>query len=92
MAAGETAQLAASSGPLSGTFYYTTATITFPSGRFSQAPIVITSSRDGNDGYTWAASSTTTTGFTGGVTSHGNGSAVWIRWTAVQMTSSSGAG
>jgi hypothetical protein len=92
MAAGETGQLAVAASSPAGGYYYLSVSITFPVGRFTSAPITTVSNRDGNLGFSQRANATTTTGFNAIISSQGSGSAVWLNWVAVQMTSGAGAG
>jgi hypothetical protein len=71
-----------------------TETITFPSGRFTATPIITIGMATGTlgRGVTITASSSTSFTVTGFVTSTGGATTTAFNWTAVQMTSGSGAG
>ena len=72
------------------------ATVSFPAGRFSQAPVVVVSPAGAVSGsYTnfVAATSVTTSGFTlSAKNASGTGVTVAIAWTAKQMTPTSATG
>jgi hypothetical protein len=69
-------------------------TINFPAGRFTATPIITVSLATGTlgRGVTITASSSTSFTVTGFVTSTGGATTTAFNWTAVQMTSGSGAG
>lgn len=70
------------------------ATVTFPSGRFSVPPIVTAIVRSADPSHrAWSVTDATTTGFTVYLTNSSGGSVTnSIGWTAVQMTSTSASG
>jgi hypothetical protein len=74
------------------TFYGTSAAVTFPTSRFSQAPIVASNVASG--GYGWAScNSVSSTGISYfWLIADGNGASRTIHWHAIQMTSSASAG
>jgi hypothetical protein len=74
------------------TFYGTSAAVTFPTSRFSQAPIVASNVASG--GYGWAScNSVSSTGISFfWLVADGNSASRTIHWHAIQMTSSASAG
>lgn len=74
------------------TFYGISAAITFPVGRFSQAPMTVASVASG--GYGWASiNSRTSTGISFiWLVADGNGVTRTINWVAIQMVSTAGNG